>query len=90
MIRILIVDDSEVIAGLLRAIFAQEADFEVVGHAKNGKEALAKVAALNPDLVTMDIRMPVMDGFEATRDLMARRLSEVAGSWWIPCAPWLR
>lgn len=73
MIRILITEDSAVVALLLKAIFEQEADFEVVGHARNGREAVELAARLQPDMITMDIRMPVMDGFEATREIMSTR-----------------
>lgn len=73
MIRILITEDSVVVALLLKAIFEQEADFEVVGQARNGREAVELAARLRPDLITMDIRMPVMDGFEATREIMSTR-----------------
>ncbi len=71
MIRILIAEDSAVVAILLKAIFEQENDFTVVGHARNGREAVAMAAELKPDLITMDIRMPVMDGFEATQEIMS-------------------
>jgi len=68
--RILIVDDMKVVRILLRAIFENEADMEVVGEAENGEEAVDKALALQPDLITMDIRMPIMDGFEATKQIM--------------------
>lgn len=71
MIRILIAEDSGVVAMLLKAIFEQEPDLEVVGHAKDGREAVTLADELRPDLVTMDIRMPRMDGFEATREIMS-------------------
>jgi two-component system chemotaxis response regulator CheB len=70
-IRILVVDDSIFIQKLLVAILESDPELAVVGVAKNGRQAVEMVATLNPDLVTMDIRMPVMDGFEATQTIMA-------------------
>jgi two-component system chemotaxis response regulator CheB len=72
MIKILIVDDSETEIAILRQIFYLAKDFEVVGCAKNGEEAVKLVEVLNPDLITMDIQMPIMNGFEATRLIMER------------------
>jgi len=71
MIRILITEDSEVVATILQAIFDAEPDFMVIGRACNGHEAVRMANELKPDLITMDIRMPVMDGFEATRMIMS-------------------
>ncbi len=71
MLRILIVEDSSVVAILLKAIFEEEQDMQVVGHAKNGREGVQMAHDLKPDVITMDIRMMVMDGFEATRMIMA-------------------
>lgn len=71
MLRILIVEDSTVVAMLLKAIFEQEQDMQVVGHAKNGREGVQMAHDLKPDVITMDIRMLGMDGFEATRKIMA-------------------
>ncbi len=71
MIKILIAEDSDVVAMLLKAIFEDQPDMQVVGRARNGHEAVRMVHDLQPDLVTMDIRMPVMDGFEATRMIMS-------------------
>lgn len=71
MIRVLVVDDSPVVSMLLRALIEHEKDMMVVGQAKNGREALAMVERYRPDLITMDIHMPEMDGFEATRAIMA-------------------
>ncbi|PHQ78511.1 MAG: chemotaxis response regulator protein-glutamate methylesterase [Coxiella sp. (in: Bacteria)] len=70
MIRILIVDDSRTIAMLLTAIFEKEPDMEVVGVAPNGKVAIEMTLELKPDIITMDIRMPIMNGFEATQEIM--------------------
>nr|CRH05196.1 Chemotaxis response regulator protein-glutamate methylesterase [Candidatus Magnetococcus massalia] len=70
-IRIVIVEDSSVVSMLLKAFIDNEPDMEVVGVAKDGREGVALVTQLRPDLVTMDIRMPVMDGFEATQEIMA-------------------
>ncbi len=70
-IRILIVDDSALTRQLLRALFADEPAIEVIGEAGDGQAALAKMAELRPDLVLLDVRMPVMDGVETTRQIMA-------------------
>ncbi|NCC30601.1 MAG: chemotaxis-specific protein-glutamate methyltransferase CheB [Chloroflexia bacterium] len=70
-LRILIVDDSALARRLLRELLESDPLVEVVGEACNGREALEQVVALHPDLVTMDVRMPVMDGVETTRQLMA-------------------
>ncbi len=71
-IRVLIVDDSSFVRKALLRIFESEPSIEVVGVAKNGREALEKVASLNPDVVTLDIMMPVMDGIETLKILMDR------------------
>jgi two-component system chemotaxis response regulator CheB len=71
MIRILIVEDSDVVSLLLKTILENEPDMQVIGRAKDGREAVQLAYELKPDLVTMDIRMPVLDGFEATRLIMA-------------------
>jgi DNA-binding NarL/FixJ family response regulator len=67
MIRLLLVDDQNLICQGLKAMLSLEPDLEVVGTANNGEVAITQVAALQPDVVLMDVRMPVMDGREATR-----------------------
>lgn len=74
--RILIVDDDALIRDGLRMILEHEEGFQIVGTAANGKEALENCLATNPDIVMMDIRMPVMDGVEATR-LIKERFSHI-------------
>lgn len=71
-IRVLIVDDQSLVRVGIQALLSRKPDIDVVGHAANGEEALRQVEALDPDVVLMDIRMPVMDGIEATRQLVAR------------------
>ena len=70
-LRILIVDDSALMRRALRALLASDAELCVVGEAANGREALNLVTQLRPDLIIMDVRMPVMDGIETTEQLMA-------------------
>ena len=69
-IRVLLVDDQELVRTGFRMILADEADIEVVGEAPDGKVAVDSVRRLKPDVVVMDIRMPVMDGVEATRRIV--------------------
>jgi DNA-binding NarL/FixJ family response regulator len=71
MIRVLIADDQALVRGGFRALLDARADIEVVGEAVNGTEALARTRALLPDVVLMDIRMPDLDGLEATRQIAA-------------------
>jgi len=70
MVRIVLADDQELVRTGFRMILRAEADFEVVGEAADGEEAVAQVARLRPDVVLMDIRMPRVDGLAATRRIL--------------------
>lgn len=70
MIRVLIVDDSPTVRELLVRIFQSDPEFQVVGVARDGQEAVTLAGRLRPDVITMDIRMPRMDGFQATKRIM--------------------
>ena len=72
MIRLLLVDDQELVCQGLKAMLTLESDLEVVGVANNGQTAIEQVEMLQPDVVLMDIRMPMMDGREATRIICQR------------------
>ncbi len=69
MIRVLIVDDQTVVRAGLAAIVGSDPDIEVVGQGSNGEEAIGLVETLSPDLVLMDLQMPMMNGVQATRNL---------------------
>ncbi|MBV8887812.1 MAG: response regulator [Chroococcidiopsidaceae cyanobacterium CP_BM_RX_35] len=72
MIRLLLVDDQPLIWQGIKAMLAQELDLQVVGTADNGEAAIQQVEALQPDVVLMDLRMPVMNGKDATRAIAQR------------------
>lgn len=69
-IRVLVVDDSSFFRRRLTEILSQDAELEVIATANNGKEAVEKALALRPDVITMDIEMPVMDGIQAVREIL--------------------
>src|ERR1700674_4800236 len=69
-IRVLIVDDSAFMRKVLETILISDEKVQVVGHAKDGREAVRLAESLKPDVITMDINMPVMDGLQATAEIM--------------------
>ena len=71
MIRVLLADDQALVRAGFRLILEAEPDMEVVGEASDGTEALEQAQATDPDVVLMDVRMPDLDGIEATRRLLA-------------------
>lgn len=70
MIRVLVTDDSDTARGLLTEILRADPEISIVGEARDGSEAVRMTGTLRPDVVTMDINMPVMDGFAATEAIM--------------------
>lgn len=71
-IRLLLVDDHEIVREGLRTMLHEEEDIQVIGEAQNGKQAITLFQNLNPDVVLMDLAMPDMDGVEVTRRLIAQ------------------
>ena len=67
MIRLLLVDDQDIFRQGLAALLSVEADLEIMGQARNGQEAIALAKTLQPDVILMDVRMPLCDGVQATR-----------------------
>jgi NarL family two-component system response regulator LiaR len=73
MIQILIVDDHTIVRRGIKALLAETDDIQVVGEADNGLEAISLSKELEPDVILMDLLLPVMDGIEATRQITARQ-----------------
>src|SRR5437879_2706933 len=72
-IRVLVVDDSAFMRKVLVSILSADPNMEVIGEARDGKEAVTQADALNPDVITMDINMPHMDGLQATEVIMSTK-----------------
>jgi two-component system chemotaxis response regulator CheB len=72
VIRVLLADDSSVVRDILRNVLETDPELRIVGEAKNGREAVEMALGLKPDIMLMDVRMPVMDGIEATSEIMSR------------------
>ena len=77
MIRVVLVDDQELMRVGFRMVLGAQEDMEVVGEAGNGKEAVELAGTLRPDVVLMDVRMPVLDGVEATKLITERGFAKV-------------
>jgi DNA-binding NarL/FixJ family response regulator len=75
VIRLLVADDQELVRAGFAAVLTTQADFDVVAEAANGREAVRLARAHRPDVILMDVRMPVLDGIAATRELCADRAS---------------
>jgi DNA-binding NarL/FixJ family response regulator len=75
VIRLLVADDQELVRAGFAAVLATQADFNVVAEAANGRDAVRLARAHRPDVILMDVRMPVLDGIAATRELCADRAS---------------
>ncbi|NDI33370.1 protein-glutamate methylesterase/protein-glutamine glutaminase [Chengkuizengella sediminis] len=75
--RVIVVDDSAFMRNLITNIISEENDFEIIYFAKNGKEAVDKVIELKPDIVTMDIEMPIMNGLQALQLIMEKQPTPV-------------
>ncbi|MGZ3407931.1 MAG: response regulator, partial [Polyangia bacterium] len=76
-IRVLVCDDSLFMRAAIKKLLTSDARFEVVGEAKDGRDAVDKVQALKPDVCTMDFNMPLLDGAGAVREIMKLRPTPV-------------
>lgn len=72
MIKVLIVDDSALIRKIIADILEEDREIEVIGTAKNGIEALEKISVFKPDLITLDIEMPIMDGISTLKEIVEK------------------
>ena len=72
-IKVLVVDDSAFMRKWISDFLSEHPRLEVIGTARNGQEALEKIAVLHPDVVTLDVEMPVMDGLETLRHIMEKK-----------------
>jgi DNA-binding NarL/FixJ family response regulator len=77
VIRVLLVDDQELMRAGFRMVLGAQEDLEIIGEAGNGQEAVRLAAELRPDVVLMDVRMPVLDGVEATKLITEQGLAKV-------------
>jgi two-component system nitrate/nitrite response regulator NarL len=73
--RVLLVDDNSIVRSSVRQLFELEPDFEISGEAENGREAVEKAENLKPDLIILDLSMPIMNGLDAAM-LLRKRLPE--------------
>src|SRR5690349_17347451 len=76
-IRVLVVDDSALMRNLIGSILSSESDIEVVGFARNGRQAVEMTLDLKPDVVTLDVEMPDLNGLEALERIMHERPTPV-------------
>jgi two-component system chemotaxis response regulator CheB len=73
MIKVLVVDDSLVMRKVITRMLEKDPQIEIAGTAGDGREALEKIESLQPDVMTLDIEMPVMNGIDVLRQVMAKR-----------------